>query len=358
MKKIAYIGVDYHIKRLSIGVMIETEKTFYDTIHIKNNDLTIVKYLKKLSNKFELKICYEASSSGYTFQRKLQSWGYHCDVIAPSLIPRKPGDRRKNDFRDARNLTRHYAQGLLTKVHAPSEEEESIRSLIRCRGAMKESQKRIKQQVNSFVLGYGIYWPKSKWTNLHLSWLWKLQLRDQYSQQVLEEYLGHLEYLSTRIEYLDEQIEQIAASPIYAPSVKKLRAFKGIGTLTAMLLIAEVTDFRRFATPRALMAFLGLIPSENSSGDKQGGASITKAGNLRCRKQLIESVQHYLKKPRISLVMKKKLQQVDTKSANIVIKSAIPDQLELASYIRDIQTNFRKQFKEIRVGGRPLDVLG
>ena len=111
--------------------------------------MIISKYLKKLSNKYEVRICYEASSSGYTFQRKLQNWGYHCDVIAPSLIPKKPGDRRNNDFRDARNLTQHYAQGLLSIVHSPSEEEESVRSLIRCRIAMKESAKRIKTDIRN-----------------------------------------------------------------------------------------------------------------------------------------------------------------------------------------------------------------
>jgi len=295
-------------------------KDFYDTTRIKNDNKVLAKYLRKLSNKFELRVCYEASGSGYTLQRKLETWGYHCDIIAPSLIPKKPGDRRKNDFRDAKNLTRHYAQGQLSIVHSPSEEEESVRSLIRCRIAMKESEKRIKQQINSFLLAYDFHWSKSKWTDQHVKWLWKLQMRDQYSQNVLKEYLGYFEYLSTRIAYLDQQIEQLADSEVYAPSVKKLRAFRGIGTLSAMLLIAEITDFKRFTTPRALMAFLGLIPSEDSSGDRQGGSFITKAGNTRCRKQLIESVQHYIKKPHISSVMKKKLKQVDAKSTNIAIK--------------------------------------
>ena len=130
---------------------------------------------------------------------------------------------------------------------------------------------------------------------------------------------GHLAYLESRIQHLDDKIEQIAQSEIYAPSVKKLRAFKGIGTLSAMLLIAEITDFRRFPSPGALMAFLGLIPSENSSGAKQKGGSITKAGNSRCRTQLIESVQHYVKQPKISDKMKAQLSEVDGKSANIAI---------------------------------------
>ena len=137
---------------------------------------------------------------------------------------------------------------------------------------------------------------------------------------MLNEQLGHLDYLESRLHYFDAQIEQIACSEIYAPSVTKLRALKGIGTLTAMILIAEITDFRRFANPQALMAFLGLIPSENSSGDKQKGGGITRAGNPRCRKCLVEAVQHYPRSPHITRQMKGNLLQVDANSANIATK--------------------------------------
>lgn len=321
MKKIAYIGVDYHLHSLSIAVILDGEKKFYEFIRLRNTDKVISKYMKKLSSKFEIKACYEASCNGYTFQRKMGSWGYHCDVIAPSLIPKKSGDRRKNDFRDAKNLARLYANGLLTVVHLPTEQEESVRSFIRCRLAFKESEKRVKQQINSLILGQDFYWAYSKWTKQHLDWLSEIRMPNEYLQQVLDEYMGHLEYLRTRLRYLDDQIEELARSEIYAPSAKKLKAFKGISTLTAMVLISEITDFRRFPNPRALMAFLGLIPSENSSGDTQKGGSITKAGNNRCRRLLIESVQHYKKRPRLSLQMKHDLAQVDAQSANIAIKS-------------------------------------
>jgi len=319
MKKIANVGVDYHLNSLSIAVLPEGEKDFYQTIHLKNDDRMIAKYLRKLSKTFELRICYEACSSGYDFQRKLSSWGYHCDVIAPSLVPKKPGDRRKNDFRDARNLAEHYANGMLTVVHPPTEEEESLRSLIRCRLEFKKDARRTKHRINSFLLTQGLRWKKSTWTKQHRWWLSKLEMPYEYLQKVLDEHLGHLAYLESRIQHLDEQIEEIACSEIYAPSVKKLRAFRGIGTLTAMVLIAEITDFRRFPSPKALMAFLGLIPSEKSSGDKRKDGSITKAGNIRCRTSIVESVQHYVKKPHISAQMKEKLAEVDGKSANIAL---------------------------------------
>lgn len=320
MKKLAYIGIDYHMDTISTAVILDGQKGFFDTVHMKNDDKTILKYIKRLSKKFEIKACYEASCNGYAFQRKMNDWGFHCDVIAPSLIPKKPGDKRKNDYRDARNLAQLYANGQLTTVHPPTEEQESVRSLIRCRLNLKRDEKNVKLQINSFCLSKGIKWPHSKWTVKHRGWLSQIQLPDAYSQQVLCEYLGHLQYLTSRISSLDKVIEEIALSEVYAPSVKKLRAFKGLDILSAMILISEITDFRRFPNPRSLMAFLGLIPAEDSSGSKQKGGPITKTGNHRCRTQLIESVQHMMKKPVISYKMKTNLAQVDAASSNIAIK--------------------------------------
>ena len=320
MKKIAYVGIDYHQNSLTVAVCIEGNKKIYETIHLKNEDKFIRKYMKNLSKEFDIRACYEASSSGYCFQRKMETWGYHCEIIAPSSLPKKRGDRRKNDSRDARNLAQNYANGTLSIVHLPTEEEESVRSLVRCRMAFKDTEKRAKHQINSLLLSQGLRWPKSKWTFQHRKWLWEQKMPNEHLQQVLDEHLAHLDYTQTRIKHLDQQIELVAESDVYAPAVKKLCAFKGIRTLSAMLFITEITDFRRFPDPRALMAFLGMIPSENSSGDKQRGGPITKTGNTRCRTQLIECVQHYVKKPQISYLMKSDLAQVDPYSAAIAIK--------------------------------------
>ena len=184
MKKIAYVGIDYHMNVVAIAVIIEGEKEFYDTIRLKNTDTLIAKYMQKLSHQFTINACYEASSSGYCFQRKMRVWGYHCDVIAPSLVPKKPGSRRKNDFRDARELAQHYANGLLTVVHPPSEQDEALRGLIRCRQSLKEAEKRVKNQINSLLLSQGLHWQKSKWTLRHRQWLATLHLPHTYLQQV------------------------------------------------------------------------------------------------------------------------------------------------------------------------------
>jgi len=319
MKKIAYVGIDYHMNVVAIAVIIEGEKEFYDTIRLKNTDTLIAKYMQKLSHQFTINACYEASSSGYCFQRKMRAWGYHCDVIAPSLVPKKPGSRRKNDFRDARELAQHYANGLLTIVHPPSEQDEALRALIRCRQSLKEAEKRAKNQINSLLLSQGLHWQKSKWTLRHRQWLATLHLPHTYLQQVLDEHRALLHYLEARVQHFDRQIEALAQSDPYVESVKKLCTIKGIRTLAAMILIAEITDFRRFASPRALMAFLGLIPAEHSSGDKQTGCAITKTGNKRCRTQLIEAVLHYVKKPTTRGRLKSALSQVDAATATIAL---------------------------------------
>lgn len=324
MSKIAYVGIDYHLNSLSIAVMVEGEKTPYETVRLKNDDKVIRKYMSKLSEQFPIKACYEASTNGYSFQRKMAAWGYSRDVIAPALIPRKPGNHLKNDFRDALDLAQNYAHGLLSIVPLPTEEEESVRCLVRClvrcRFAFKEAAKKVKQQINSFLLSQDQRWKLSQWTDQHRKWPGRLQMPHCCLQQVFQEHLAHLDYLEARIRHLDEQVEQIATCPVYAPAVKKLRALKGIKTLTGMLLIAEITDFRRFTNPRALMAFLGLIPSEDSSGDKRQDGGITKAGNTRCRTALIEAVQHYTKSPQVSVQMRSELSQVDAPSASIAIK--------------------------------------
>lgn len=142
MEKTAYVGVDYHVDFVPVSVMVEGEKKIFDTIRLVNKDKVISKYFKKIGRGFDIRACYEASGSGYAFQRKMASWGYHCDVIAPAWVPKKAGDRRKNDFRDALNLVRNYAAGMLSIVHPPTEQQEGVRSLIGCRTALKDSAKR------------------------------------------------------------------------------------------------------------------------------------------------------------------------------------------------------------------------
>ncbi len=318
-KTLAYVGVDYHAKTVTIAVYLNETKKFIETTRLPNDETRIKKFMKKLSKKYGLKICYEASGSGYVFQRKMRDLGFHCDVIAPSLAPKKAGDRRKNDYRDAKRLAEHYANNLLTVVHPPTQEQESVRTLIRCRFAFKDAVKRVKKQINCLLLAQGHFWRRSKWGYHHRVWLRSIELPDRHLQLVLHEHLAHLDYLESRLANFDDEIKKLAETETYEPSVRKLRCLRGIETLTAMVLIAEITDFRRFASPRALMAFVGLIPSENSSGEIHKGGAITKAGNYRCRTLLVEAAQHYSRKPCVSYQMKRKLNQSDAHTNTVVI---------------------------------------
>jgi hypothetical protein len=184
MTKIPYIGTDYHLSSFSIAVMVDGEEEPCQMIHLKNDDRIIRKYMSKISKSFHIKACYEASTNGYSFQREMTAWGYHCDAIAPSLIPRKPGNHRKNDFRDARDLAQNYAHGMLSLVHLLSEEEESVRGLVRSRYAFKDTVKRVKHQINSFLLGQDFRWKASKGTHQHSGDLCSLGKRFRENKQV------------------------------------------------------------------------------------------------------------------------------------------------------------------------------
>ena len=261
--------------------------------------------MKKLSRTYELQTCYEAGSGGYEFHRRMSDWGYSCQVVAPSKIPQKPGDHVKTDFKDAENLAYQLRNGSLSFVHVPSPEEEAVRALIRCRRSLKEDSKRVKLRIFALLKTQGFHYPKSLWTKQHSAWMGELCL-PPLLDDVLTEYRTHLEYLNCRIADLDGKIENLSQTAPYAQPVQALKVLRGIGTLSAMTFIAEIVDFRRFATPKALMAYLGLTPSEYSSSTVKHYGKITKAGNSACRKLLVECVQHYRKKPVPTLSLKAK----------------------------------------------------
>jgi len=229
----------------------------------------------------EVRMCYEAGPCGYAVQRWIRDAGAGCVVVAPSLIPRKPGDRIKTDRRDARKLAELYRAGLLTEVHPPTEQDEAVRDLCRAREDAHEDVVRARHRVSKFVLRRGWSWQGGKraWSQGHRLWLKSLRFEQREDQVVLDDYLLALEQVEARLRALDDQIEQISQDERFAPVVRRLRAFRGIDTLTAMTLIAELHDFMRFDSARGLMAFLGLVPSEHSSGGKEQRGQITKAGS-------------------------------------------------------------------------------
>jgi transposase len=263
--------------------------------------------IKRLARKLgraaagEVRCCYEAGPCGYALQRQLEAEGVSCVVVAPSLIPIKPGDHIKTDRRDARKLAELFRAGLLTLVRPPTEAEEAVRDLCRCREDVQEDLLRARHRLGKFVLRRGLVWRGGKraWTRAHREWLRSLQFEQPAERVVVASYLLAIEQLEERQRTLDAELERLAQQEPHREAVGWLRCFRGIDTVTAMTLLAELHDFRRFTSPRALMAYLGLVPSEYSSGATRRQGSITKAGNGHIRRVLIEAAWHYRHRPAI-----------------------------------------------------------
>lgn len=298
-----YVGLDAHQERIHAAILLPGALDAVEESFANTPD-GIRRFLRRVRKRAPgpIESCYEAGPLGYGLQRSLNTHDdLHCVVIAPSLIPRKPGDRIKTDRRDARKLADALRAELLTEVHAPTPEQEAVRDLCRAREAAKADQKRVRHRLSKFLLRREVRWTAGQkaWTRAHLEWLRGRRLSHPADQVILDDQLLALEQLEGRLVALDEQIEQIATHPVYAEPVGRLRCFRGIDTLTALSVVAELHDIRRFASPRALMAYLGLVPSESSSGGRQARGPITKTGNSRLRRLLIEAAWHYRHRPAV-----------------------------------------------------------
>jgi len=296
-----YVGLDAHQESTN-GAMILTSGEVLEDRFATTPD-GIRRWVRRLKRRCQGRIvcCYEAGPLGYALQRTLVSLGMECIVIAPSLIPSRPGDRIKTDRRDALKLAELLAAGLLTEVHTPTPEQEAIRDLCRAREAVKGDQKRIQHRLSKFLLRRAIRWTggRKMWTRTHREWLRGRRLEHSADQDILDDHLLALEQNEGRLAALDEKLAHWATQEPYAQAVAWLRCFRGIDTLTALSVAAEIHDWRRFPSPRALMAYLGLVPSESSSGGKFQRGGLTKAGNRRVRRLLIESAWHYRHRPSV-----------------------------------------------------------
>jgi transposase len=227
-------------------------------------------------------------------------------VIAPSLIPVKPGERIKTDRRDARKLLSLFEAGLLTEVHAPTQEEEAIRDLCRCREDLKEDLQRARNRLVKMLLRRGAIYSGTAWTKTFRAWLKEQRFEGASDQVVFDDYFLAIEQLEQRLATLDEQLERAAAEPAYSKQVAWLRCFRGIDTVTALTVLAELHGVDRFDSPRQLGAYLGLVPTEHSSGDSKRRGSITKAGNAHVRRVVIEAAWHYRHRPAVGRTLKRR----------------------------------------------------
>lgn len=303
MNRIVYIGMDVHTSNYTLcsldpGYGVKKDNYFAEVQFTNNFVTNVVNYVTNLKKK--LKDCefvcgYEAGCLGYSTYKDLTKAGIKCVIMAPSTMAvQKGGKKVKNDRRDARVIAQCLAYQTYKEVYVLSEHDEAVRGYLRMRDSHKKELKRIKQQIIAFCTGHGLFSPtKSNWTVAHLKWLKDLKFNDPVEQEILNEYLSSYTYLCDKIKAMDVRIEVLASEKQYCENVKKLRCIKGIETNVALTLLAEIGDFNRFSKPTDFAAYLGLIPGEQSSGDKVRGTGITKAGNSTLRQKLTEAAKGY-----------------------------------------------------------------
>jgi transposase len=297
---ITWVGIDAHKKSLVVAILAPGAGQ-PEELTIENNEKAIRKLARRLrrSSKSEVRACYEAGTCGYTLQRRLEAAGVVCEVIAPTLIPKKPGERIKTDRRDARKLVELHRAGILTAVAPPSQEEEAIRDLCRCREQLRVDLARSRQRLIKLLVRRGLVFDGNRrnWTHRHRLWLEALQLDNPTDQVVLAEYRLAIEQTERRLRAIDAEIQKAAQLPLYREHIAWLRCFRGVDTTVAMIFLAELHGIERFESPRSLAAYLGLVPSLYASGDSSRRGKITKAGNGHIRRVLIQACWHYCRRP-------------------------------------------------------------
>jgi transposase len=307
MSSPTHVGLDTSKKSIQVAMLLPGRREPVQW-ELANESAAVRRLAKRLLREAvgELRICYEAGPCGYTLQRQLRAAGVESIVVAPSLVPVKPGERIKTNRRDARKLAQALRSDDLTEVHPPTLEEEAVRDLSRCREDAREDLLRARHRLGKMLLRRGLVHNGKAWTEAHRRWLRGLNFEHEAARAVFDDYLRAIEHLEERLSGLEEKLIALGEKAPYREPVGRLRCFRGIDTITAMTLVAELHDFRRFESPRGLMAFLGLVPSENSTGDKHRRGPITKAGNTHARHVLIEASWHYRHRPGVSQPLHKR----------------------------------------------------
>lgn len=308
---IKYVGLDVHKETIAVSVaeVDGGEVRYFGEIANTAEALSkLVRQLKK--GDVRLAFCYEAGPCGYGIYRQLREMGLDCVVVAPSLIPKKAGDRVKTDRRDSLSLTRLYRAGELTAVWVPDGAQEALRDLTRAREDMKHLQKQAKQRLLAFLLRHGKrYDGKGKWTQAHHRWMEGVKFDQATQQIVFQEYIDTVGALSKRLEALDGHLQDAASESVFWPVIEALMALRGVRLLTATTIVAEIGDLKRFAGAPQLMAYLGVVPSEHSSGPRQTRGGITKTGNGHVRRVLVEAAWTYRHPARKTAVLQRRAER-------------------------------------------------
>jgi transposase len=306
-----YLGLDVHRATIAVAVA-EEDGPAASHGTIANDPAAVRKLVARLGGpEIRLRVAYEAGPTGYTLQRQLATLGVECMVVAPSLIPVRPGDKVKTDRRDALKLARLLRSGDLTPVWVPDQEHEALRNLVRARADAKVDQLRAKHRLSKFLLRQGYCPPVGvrNWSKRYFTWLRQLPFEQVGDQIVFADYLAEVTAASERVERLEAALHSCAQTTTKVPLIRALQAFRGIGFLSAVTIVAEAGDLRRFATAPQFMAYTGAVPSESSSGGKHHRGSITKTGNSLLRHVFGEAAHHARHAPRVGESLKQR--QVD-----------------------------------------------
>jgi len=342
-KPTIFVGLDVHQDLIVAAPIREGSDCAHEVRRFGSDYAPLRKYLKKLQSEGEIATCYEAGACGYGLHRRLEADGVLNYVIAPSLIPKKPGDRIKTDKRDAQKLAKNLKNGDLTPVAVPTEEEERVRGLVRCRDGFGLDVGQVKNQILKFCQFKGVKQPAGKkWSKHHRAWLRSVELAE-IDRRILNRHLDLLKYLEAELEQLDAEIDEIAKQPQYSKRVDALRVLRGIDTLSAMILVVEIGDIRRFAHPLPLMAYTGLVPSLHASGGPGQGGPITRTGNRRLRRILVESAWHARHLPTLGGAVGRRLQEVNADAATRI-------------FSKKVQTRLHKKFWKLSVKSNKLAV--
>lgn len=318
-----YVGLDVSKEKIAVAVADEGRSEPRYIGMINNTVEAIRKMMKRLGEPGQLQVCYEAGPTGYGLYRLLKSFDIECEVIAPSLIPQKPGERVKTDKRDAKKLATLYRAGELTPIYVPSEDDEALRDLVRAREDVKEDELRAKHRLTKFLLRNEIHPPNGtkKWTNKYWEWLDSLKFELSGSRVTFREYLQQLRMFQQRLKILEQEIEEQANEGVHAPMIQALMTLRGVAVITATSLVAEVGSFQRFQTPKQFMAYTGLVPSESSSGELRQLGNITKTGNQHVRRLLVEAAWGYRHQPSVKRALRKRQEGQSTHILDISWKA-------------------------------------
>ena len=296
-----FVGLDVHKESIEIALAPSGGSEVRPYGRIAGDLEAVDKAIKNIRGRHQLNFVYEAGPCGYALYRHLTKRGFPCAVVAPSMIPKRPGDRIKTDRRDAMSLARLYRSGDIKSVYVPGPEDEAIRDISRAREDAVIAHKRARQQLAALLLRQDIRYPgKRAWTQAHQRWMANIAMPQPAQQIVFQEYMNAVEEANQRVERITEQLRLAATTWRMAPVVEALQALRGVSLICAASLISELGDLTRFDNPRHLMAFLGMVPRQYSSGPHQRLGGITKTGNSHARRMLVEAAWAYRFPARIS----------------------------------------------------------